>query len=121
MKTNTKLSPATTVAASVAGEDVHCGDYVALLSHIYELPTCLWSSGSDYLPADEIIRLKMIPEDAGVPLKVFAVCLPFVYALTSCGEMKTLDLRRQSIVRLDRSSAKQVWKQLRQRRLPSLI
>jgi hypothetical protein len=121
MKTNTKLSPEPTVAASVAGEDVNCGDYVAVLSYVYELPTYLWSSCSDFLPADEIVRLRMIPDDAGVPLKVLAICLPFVYALTSSGEMKTLDLRRQRIARLDRASAKQVWKQLRTNRAPTLL
>jgi hypothetical protein len=120
MKTNAKCELETTVAATVSGEDVSCGDYVALLSAIYELPTYLWTSGSDFLPASEIIRLKLIPDEAGAPLKVFAICLPFVYALTSSGEMKTLDLRRQQIVRLDRGCAKQVWKQLRENRLPSI-
>lgn len=121
MKTNTKTQLETTVAATVSGEDVNCGDYVALLSTIYELPTYLWNSCSDFLPADEVIRLKLIPDEAGAPWKVFAICLPFVYALTATGEMKTLDLRRQQIVRLDRGSAKQIWKQLRENRLPSIL
>lgn len=113
MKTNTKPALESTVAATVAAEDVSCGDYVAVLSYVYELPTYLWATCSDYLPAEEIIRVKMIPDDAGAPLKVLAICLPFIYAVTATGEMKTLDLRRQQIVRLDRASAKQVWKQLR--------
>jgi hypothetical protein len=65
------------------------------------------------LPATELVRLKIIPTEAGTPLKVFAVCLPFIYAKTAAGDVRTLDLRRQQIVRLDRAAAKEVWSALK--------
>ncbi len=117
MKTASGTASETTVAATVAGEDVNCGDFVALLSTIYELPSYFWDSCDVALIPNELVRLRMIPSEAGVPLKVIAICLPFVYAKTSCGEVKTLDLRRTQIVRLDRASAKQVWQALKPPRI----
>lgn len=113
MKTSTESAPATHVAATVAGEDVECGDYVALLNVTWEVPSYLWDSGQAMLPAQELVRLKMIATDAGVPLKVFSICLPFIYAKTASGDLRTIDLRRQQIVRLHRSSAKEVWNALK--------
>jgi hypothetical protein len=107
MKTLTDLRHHTTVAATVAGEDVRCGDYVTLLKVTCEVPSYMWDHAM--LPATELVRLRIIPGEAGVPLKVFAVCLPFVYAKTATGEIRTLDLRRQQIARLDRVAAKEVW------------
>lgn len=111
----------TTVAATVSGEDVSCGDYVALLNAVCELPTYLWNCCSDSTAPHELIRLRLIPSEAGVPLKVFAICLPFVYAQTATGEVETIDLRREQIVRLDRKSAKRVWRELKGNRLPKLL
>ncbi|WP_254508107.1 hypothetical protein [Anatilimnocola floriformis] len=113
MKTTTETSSETSVAATLAPEDVACGDYVALLKVTYELPTYLWDAAQALMPADELVRLALIPPDSGVPLKVFAVCLPFVYVKSYAGEIKTLDLRREQIVRLHHESAKAVWKELK--------
>jgi hypothetical protein len=111
MKTSTESQSTTTVAATVAGEDVRCGDYVTVLNATCEVPSYMWDQAM--LPAGELVRLKIIPCEAGVPLKVFAVCLPFLYAKNASGELKTLDLRRQQIVRLDRTCAKKVWDELK--------
>ena len=113
MKVSTETSCETSVAATLAPEDVACGDFVAVLKVTYELPTYLWDSPQAMLPVDELIRLQLVPADSGVPLKVFAVCLPFVYAKTTAGEIKTLDLRREQIVRLNRDCAKVVWDELK--------
>lgn len=113
MKTSTQSDSTITLAAIVAGEDVACGDFVALLNTTYEVPSYMWDAGPATLPIDELVRLRMIPSDAGVPLKVFGVCLPFLYVKSSGGELKTLDLRRQQIVRLDRACAKEVWNELK--------
>lgn len=111
MKTSTQSQSTTTVAANVAGEDVRCGDYVTLLNTTCEVPSYMWDQAM--LAATDLVRLKIVPGDAGVPLRVFAVCLPFVYAKTAAGDVRTLDLRRQQIVRLDRATAKEVWAALK--------
>lgn len=114
MKTKTAAQLETTVASTLAGEDVARGDFVALLNSVCELPSYLWNSCDALLPADELVRLKFIPSEAGTPLKVFAICLPFIYATTAEGMTETIDLRQSQIVRLDRASAKKVWRQLKQ-------
>jgi hypothetical protein len=84
----------TTVAATLAPEDVACGDFVAVLNMTFELPTYMWDAAQAMLPVDELIRLQLIPSDSGVPLKVFGVCLPFVYVKSTAGDVLTLDTRR---------------------------
>lgn len=111
MKTSTEFHSATTVAATVVGEDIHCGDYVTCSSVTCEVPSYMWDQAM--LPTAELVRLRVIPSDAGVPLKVFAVCLPFVYAKDTCGDVKTLDVRRQQIVRLNFDCGKKVWHELK--------
>ncbi len=60
------------VAATVAPEDLRRGDFVAVLSQIVELPTFLWD---DILPnsRDELVRIRYLPTDDRVPLKVKAM------------------------------------------------
>ncbi|WP_425617149.1 hypothetical protein NA78x_000820 [Anatilimnocola sp. NA78] len=113
MKLATENSNSITVAAKLAPEDVACGDFVALLKTTFELPSYMWDVAQGMLPVDELVRLQMIPSDAGVPLKVFAVCLPFVYVKTADGTVKTLDMRREQIVRLDHDCGKEVWDELK--------
>ena len=114
MKTASETQLETTVAATIAGEDVSCGDFVAVLNSICELPSYLWDGCDARLSPYELVRLQVIPSEAGLPLKVFAVCLPFIYAKTATGEARTIDLRRVHIVRLDRASAKLVRSELKQ-------
>jgi hypothetical protein len=115
MKSEFTLQVETTTAATVAGEDLACGDYVSLLNETVEFPSFLWNCCDSTLSPHELVRLKVIPSRAGQPLKVMAICLPFVYTKTPAGEMTTLDIRRVQLVRLDRSCAKSIWKQLRLR------
>lgn len=106
-----------TVAATVAGDDLRCGDYIAVLTQTCELPSFLWDNSDFRLSPHELVRLQVIPCDAGLPLKVFAICLPFVYVFPpGKKEVKTLDLRRMQLVRLNKTHAKTVWKQMQQPR-----
>jgi hypothetical protein len=112
MKTEFTPKPEMTAAATVAGEDLACGDYVALLTQAVDFPSFLWDSCGVSLSPHEMVRLRMIPTTAGHPLKVFAICLPFVYAKMPSGEIATIDTRRIQLVRLDRKCAKVIWRKL---------
>ena len=101
------------VAARVAGEDIACGDFVTVTNEVVELPSFLWCSSAVGLAADEPIRLRFMARDAGVPLKVIGVCLPFVYARTSRGGVVTVDTRQNQLVRLDKECARAVWQQMK--------
>lgn len=102
------------LAAQVAPEDVRCGDYIAVLSEIVELPSFLWT---ETLPSgqDELIRLRRLPTEDRAPLKVKAICLPFIFVKSPCGETRTIDVRLASLARLRKEYARTVWKALRKR------
>ena len=113
METTTETNDQTTVAARVAGEDIKRGDYVTVLNEIVELPSFLWSCSGTTLPADEPVRIRYRPSDAGKPFKVVAVCLPFVYTKRPKGGTTTFDTRQKQLVRIDPDNGRAVWKRLR--------
>ncbi|WP_442510568.1 hypothetical protein SH528x_002194 [Novipirellula sp. SH528] len=114
MKTTTesRSKTVTTVAARIAGEDIAKGDYVTILSEIIELPSYLWDCSGILQPIDELVRLRYLPNAAGEPHKVVAVCLPFVYAKRPKGNLIAFDTRQQQLVRLDRDNGRSLWKQM---------
>jgi hypothetical protein len=115
MKVDSTSKIELSAAATVAGEDLAGGDYVSLLNETVGFPSFLWDSCGAALSPHELVHLKVIPANAGHPLKVIAVCLPFVYAATPAGEMATIDTRRTQLVRLNRRCAKVIWKKLQSR------
>ncbi len=100
------------IAAMVAPEDLRRGDFVAVLSEIVELPSFLWS---ETLPGGrgELVRLRRLPTEDRAPLKVKAICLPFIFVKLPTGQFQTIDVRLASLVRLEKGYAKTVWKTLR--------
>jgi hypothetical protein len=68
---------------------------------------------SEYDDSDAEIktrRFTYMPEEAGQPLKVRAVCLPFVLVKTMNGERGTLDLRRHRVAKLTREYGGEAFK-----------
>jgi hypothetical protein len=100
------------VAATVAPEDLRRGDYVAVLSEIVEVPSFFWTEALACAQA-EAVRIRRLPTEDRAPLKVKAICLPFVFVKQHTGQFQTLDVRLASLVRLDEEYAKTVWKSLR--------
>jgi len=103
---------ASSIAATVAPEDLRCGDFVAILSELIELPSFFWDNT---VPSErgELVRLRRLPTDERAPLQVKAICLPFVFVQWPSGRCQTLDVRLETLARLERGYAKQVWKSLR--------
>ena len=116
MNTTTEVSSQTTVAARVAGEDIKQGDYVTILSEIIEWPSWFWSCSSVSLPADEPVRVRNVPRNAGEPHEVLAICLPFVYVKPPRGGIIALDIRQQQLVRLDKEKGQQVWQRMQKKK-----
>jgi hypothetical protein len=111
MKASAKSVPQPTLAARVSGEDLACGDYVGVLSQIVEFPSFFWDSCTSANPG-ELVRMQVIPHDAGTPLKVLAICLPFIYVKSPQGVLQTLDTRKSQLARLDRRCAKLICRRL---------
>jgi hypothetical protein len=102
----------TAVAAMVAPEDLRVGDFVAVLSEIVELPSFLWC---ETLSADrsELVRMRRLPTDDRAPMKVKAICLPYIFVKLPKGQFRTIDVRLTSLARLEEKYAKTVWKTLK--------
>jgi hypothetical protein len=117
MESQTTTSDETIVARSLAAEDLRCGDFVSILHEIVEWPSFMWSGcDSLLLPPDQPVRLASRSSDSGTPLKVKAICLPFVFVKQPCGTHRTLDVRRHRLVQLSPEYAELVWKSLAKRR-----
>jgi hypothetical protein len=112
MKTDVSTNQSTTTAASVAPEDLKCGDFVAVLSEVIEVPSYLWMNLVT-TERETLFRMRCIPSGTGLPLKVKAICLPFVFVKPPTGQFETIDIRRVQLVRLDESYGRKVWRSLR--------
>ena len=111
MSSNTSTADRTALASILAPEDLRCGDYVAVLDEIVEVPAWLWCDAP--ADGDSPHRVRWRASEGGVPLKVKAICLPFVLVKSAHKQARTLDVRQYQLVRLDRHYARTVWKQLR--------
>lgn len=106
---------ATSLAKTLAPEDVRCGDFVTPLYVVSEWPSWYWDDDDALHPRDELVRIRSVPCDEATPLEVVSVCLPFVLVKTPEREGKVLDIRRMRLARLDHSFAKQARRELKKR------
>jgi hypothetical protein len=105
---------AATLARALAPEEIRRGDYVTALYVVSEWPSWFWCDDSPH-PREEVVRICTTPACEPTPMKVRAVCLPFVLVKLPCGERRTLDLRRCRLARLDRRYARNAWRAFRKR------
>lgn len=112
MKTS-EQSPAPSLARCVAGEDLSVDEYIAVLSTTGQYLSHDWDRCD--LPPEEVVRVRYVPTIAGVPLKIFGICLPFVYARRSNDVIEIIDMRMTQVARLDKDAAREIWKQLKEK------
>ncbi len=116
MTTLKHISHDSELAKTLAGEDVCCGDMVAILDVILEFPSFLWGDDPNVLPPQEPVYMRSRSAHTGKPLKVKAICLPYILVETPKGRHKTLDVRQCRLVRLGDGYAKKAWKKFRKAR-----
>jgi hypothetical protein len=104
-----RTDQAVTLAKSLAPEEIRAGDYVTLLHVVCEMPALVWCDDIALTGRDEIVRLQLVPENGGEPLKVKSVCLPFVLVKDASGKKRPLDIRRQRLAKLDPAYARAAW------------
>jgi hypothetical protein len=107
------------LAKSLAPEDVCAGQYVAVLRITYEVPSYVWRGCEAFGDPSELVRISMMPDEAAEPLKVKAVCLPFVLVRSPSGQERALDVRRFHLARLDDRFARAAWKASKPRKTKS--
>jgi hypothetical protein len=105
-----------TLARALAPEEIRPGDHVAVLYEIVEIPSWYWCDDAALGDREELVRIRYTPREDAVPLKVRAVCLPFVLAKHPRDGERTLDVRRCRVARLDRAYAKAARKAYRKRK-----
>jgi hypothetical protein len=93
---------------TVAPEDIRPGDFVAIFTITVEWPPFYFGDFNR-----EIVRTVHMPCDAGKPLRVDAVCLPFILVIDHKDEPATIDLRRSRVVRLTPRYAEKVIKRFK--------
>lgn len=113
MPPDTTTNSDTQLGRSVAPEDLRRGDFVSILTEIAEYPSFLWDGDSQLLSANEPVRVPCRPDDGGIPLKVKAICLPFVFVKAATGDRRILDVRKCQLVRLSSDYVRSVWKALK--------
>ena len=97
----------------IAAEDLRYDDVIAILDTTYEYPTFLWSFESLSVPIDEPVRIRWLSQDPGMPLKVKAICLPFVLVMYPSKRVEALDIRQHRFVKLSETYALESWKKFR--------
>ena len=97
MKTN---APEIATARTIAPEDIQVGDNVALLQVGFEFPTFLWNDSCH--DRDTPVRISFRPHQSiGEPLKVLAVCLPFIVVSNTYQRRFAVDIRACRLGRLN--------------------
>lgn len=115
MNTELFTETGTILAESVPPEDLCVGDFVTVLNEIVEYPSFLWDCDAHVSP-HEPVRVQWRAIDAGLPLRIEAVCLPFVFLEAPEGGNRTLDIRGCQLVRLSAEYADKAWNALRTKR-----
>jgi hypothetical protein len=85
-----------------------------------ELPSFFWL---DTPPGcrDELVTVRYMPAKNGLPWKIKAICLPFVFVEPPQGESQTMDIRRVQLARLPNGYARRVRKEIRKKGRSRLI
>lgn len=104
-ETAPQAADAATLAKSLAPEEIRRGDYLAVLDETFEYPSWYWGCDAALAPREEPVRIRTLPRDDALPLEVRAACLPFVLVRDVQGRVRTLDVRRCRLARLDRHYA----------------
>ena len=95
----------------LAPEDIRAGQYISVLHVIYEfLPSGCFDDAA-WRPL-EPLRVRCLPE-AVTPMRVVAVCLPYVLVRSARGRHGTIDVRRFVLSRVPKRYGRQVFKRLR--------
>lgn len=89
-----------TVSRRLAPEDIRVGNHVTVLRQALELPTFLWCGETSAVDRERPVIYRHTPGNSGEPLKVLAVCLPFVYVENTQCEPATIDVRRSELAEL---------------------
>ena len=108
-KTIDKLSKASRL---IGPEDVRAGQYVTLAEKTWQI-LCIPDDCSAVAAEPRIAHVSGLPEEAGWPLRVLKVCLPYVFVENASGGHGMVDLRCHRLSRLSKSYGRAVFEATR--------
>jgi hypothetical protein len=109
-KTIDKLSKASRL---IGPEDVRAGQYVTIAEKTWQI-LCIPDDACAAATAEPRIgHVSGWPDEAGWPLRVVKVCLPYVFAETAAGGHVAVDLRCHRLSRLSKSYGRAVFEATR--------
>lgn len=80
----------------IAPEDITIGAHIVILQQIHEYPSFLWCGESTLFKPEQPVRITMLPCEPE-PLRVRAICLPYVLVKSPRGERRMIDVREVSV------------------------
>ncbi len=104
------------VARRLAGEDVRQGQFVSVLYETVGFPSFFWCGDSAVAARSELVHIRRHSPWGGVPLKVKAVCLPFVFVKPPTGKSFPIDVRQSELVHLPQQYGELVWKRMKRKK-----
>ena len=102
------------IAKVIAPEDIREGMYVALFSETVEHWPCGDDGAATSKPARPA-RMDWLPDDGAAPVRVAAVCLPFVLVRRTDGKLGTLDVRRYRLARVSKRFGRRAFERPRRK------
>lgn len=107
-----KETATTRLARPLAPEDLRSGQFVCIMHVMHEyIP--FWCLEEATFREPEPVRLFCLAEEAGTPLRVVEVCVPFVLVEQPDGAHRTLDLRRHRLAGVSERFGERAFKRLR--------
>ncbi|MFG0260719.1 MAG: hypothetical protein ACF8LK_10250 [Phycisphaerales bacterium JB041] len=77
------------VVRQVRADDVRVGDYVVVMHESYDFMAC--GFGADNV---RVQRVTVLPNSTEAPVRIEAVCVPFLMVRSARGECSMIDMRR---------------------------
>jgi hypothetical protein len=109
--TTTNSRGACTAARRIAPEDIAPGCYIAVLRENCEFIRGVFCDVPARLTVEQVATLP--DEEDLAPMKVIAVCLPFVLVQKPDGKCRTLDVRAFTVAALDLRFARLAFRRLK--------
>ncbi len=94
----------------LAPEDIAIDQWVAVHTMTAEFYPCWAIESPSDIDRIRMVRFDYAPDDAGQPLRVIDVCLPYVFVKSVNGAARVLDLRSVTLVAVSPRFARAVRK-----------
>lgn len=97
------------VARQVRPDDICVGSFVAVLCETYEWPEFSCFGGAKEAGSDGVQRVTLVPNETKPPVRIEAVCVPFVFVVDAGGKRQVFDMRRIRLARVSNRFGRSVF------------